>query len=331
MPSRRSSVKLVTLHTSAPTPKSVGEQLRRRPAPRAGSCPSPAAATLAPSLGGCASRYMPAQDALLGALRHRRVLVVLVHQREVVEDVLLLADHPPQAVADDHRDLVAVGRVVGDAVRDRRAQQVRVAVLVLQALAVERRAPGGAAEQEPARAAVAGGPGEVADPLEAEHRVVDVERDRRDAVVGVRRARGDPGGHRAGLVDALLEHLAVLVLAVEHQLVAVLGRVELADLAEDAELAEHALHAERARLVGHDRDDVLADLLVAQDRREDPDERHRRRDLAVAGAVELALERGQLRASAATRALRRRAGSEPPSAARRSRMNSTSGESSGGL
>ena len=56
----------------------------------------------------------------------------------------------------------------------------------------------------------------------------------------------------------------MLVLAVEHQLLGVLGRVELADLAEDAELAEHALHAERARLVGDDRDDVRAELLVAQ-------------------------------------------------------------------
>ena len=55
------------------------------------------------------------------------------------------------------------------------------------------------------------------------------------------------------------------------------------------------LHAEGARLVGHDRHDVLADLLVAHERREDPDERHRRRDLALAGAVELGLERRQLR------------------------------------
>ena len=131
-----------------------------------------------------------------------------------------------------------------------------MAVLVLQALAVERRAAGGAAEQEAARPAVAGRPREVADPLEAEHRVEDVERDHRHAVVGVRRRRGDPGGERARLVDALLEDLALLVLAVEHQLLGVLGLVELADLAEDPELAEHALHAERARLVGHDRHDV---------------------------------------------------------------------------
>ena len=67
-------------------------------------------------------------------------------------------------------------------------------------------------------------------------------------------------GERAGLVDALLKDLALLVLLVEHELVGVLGLVQLAELAEDPELPEHALHAERARLVGHDRDDVLADL-----------------------------------------------------------------------
>src|SRR3712207_8448537 len=53
--------------------------------------------------------------------------------------------------------------------------------------------------------------------------------------------------------SALLQELPALVLLVEHELVRVLGPVELADLAEDAELAEHALHAEGAALVGHDR------------------------------------------------------------------------------
>ncbi len=38
--------------------------------------------------------------------------------------------------------------------------------------------------------------------------------------------------------------------------------VKLAGVGVDADLAEHAFHAERARFVGHDRHDVLADLLV---------------------------------------------------------------------
>ena len=89
-----------------------------------------------------------------------------------------------------------------------------VAVLVLQAFAVERGAAGGAAEQEAPAAHVGGGPDQVADALEAEHRVVDVERDHRHAVVGVGGARGDERRHRAGFGDALFENLAVLGLAV---------------------------------------------------------------------------------------------------------------------
>ena len=85
-----------------------------------------------------------------------------------------------------------------------------VAVLVLQALAVERRAAGGAAEQEAARAHVARRPDEIADALEAEHRVVDVERDHRHVVVRVRRSPAAiHEAHAPGLVDALLQDLAL--------------------------------------------------------------------------------------------------------------------------
>jgi hypothetical protein len=52
-----------------------------------------------------------------------------------------------------------------------------VTVLVLQPLAVERRAPGGAADQEAAQRMSPAAQIEVADPLEAEHRVEDVEGD----------------------------------------------------------------------------------------------------------------------------------------------------------
>ena len=37
----------------------------------------------------------------------------------------------------------------------------------------------------------------------------------------------------------------MLVLPVEHEVLGILRRVELADLREDAELPEHALHPER--------------------------------------------------------------------------------------
>ena len=66
-----------------------------------------------------------------------------------------------------------------------------VAVLVLQPFAGQRRAAGRAAKQEPARARVGGRPDQVADALHAEHRVVDEERNRVDAVgrVGACRRR----------------------------------------------------------------------------------------------------------------------------------------------
>ncbi|MCY1339441.1 hypothetical protein D9M69_253240 [compost metagenome] len=165
-----------------------------------------------------------------------------------------------------------------------------VPVLVLQALAVQRGAPGSAADQEAAGPAVAGRPGEVADALQAEHRVEDVERQHRLVVVAVGGAGGDEGGHGAGFVDAFLEDLALLVLAVEHHLVLVDGLVELADRGIDAELAEHALHAEGARLVGNDRHDARAELLVLDQLREDAHEGHGGGNLAVAGAVEDRLE-----------------------------------------
>src|SRR6266508_596249 len=67
------------------------------------------------------------------------------------------------------------------------------------------RARAGAAQEEAPGTDVAGRPGQVADPLEAEHRVVDVERDHRGVARRVRRGGGDPAGHGPRLVDALLE------------------------------------------------------------------------------------------------------------------------------
>ena len=173
---------------------------------------------------------------------------------------------------------------------------MRMPVLVLQAFAVQRGAPGGRAEQEAARALVGGGPGKVADALQAEHRVEDVERHRDLVRMAVRRRRRDPGANRARLVDALLEDLALLVLAVVHHLVLVHRLVLLALRREDAELAEHAFHAEGARLVRNDRHDALAQFLVAHQRGEDPHERHGGRDLAaLARALEHLLERRERR------------------------------------
>ena len=142
--------------------------------------------------------------------------VVFVHQRQVVIDVLLLGIHAAHSVLDDDRYLVAESRIVGNAVRYRRCVQMGMPVLVLETFAIEGRSSGSAAEQEAARTHVAGGPCQIADPLEAEHRVENVEGDHRHAVRRIARRRRYPVAHRARLVDPFLQDLAVLALLVEH-------------------------------------------------------------------------------------------------------------------
>ena len=238
----------------------------------------------------------PLENALLRAFGHRRMRVILVQRGDVEIDVLVVDIHALQAGADDDGDFVGIGRVVADAIRDRRGEHVAMAVLVLQPLAVQGRAPGGSPDQEAARAHVARRPGEIADALEPEHRIIDVERDHRRVRRRIGGARGDERGHRAGLVDALLQDLALRILAVIHQLIGVLRPIELALLAENADLAEQALHAEGAALVGHDRHDARPDRLVAQQRRQDAHERHRRGNFApFGGRVQQRVERGQRR------------------------------------
>src|SRR5438132_750138 len=80
--------------------------------------------------------------------------VVLVADGDVIEHVLLPFEHAPGAVVDDGRELVAEARVVGAAIRHRRRGEMRRAVLVLQALARQRGAPGGAADEAAARAGI---------------------------------------------------------------------------------------------------------------------------------------------------------------------------------
>ncbi len=195
----------------------------------------------------------------------------------------------------DDGELVAVGRIEAAAVGNERRRDLTLSVFVLQALAVERRAARRRAEKEAARPAVAGRPDQIADALEAEHRVEDVERNHRQVVIRVRRAGGDPRRERPRLVDAFLENLSELVFAIPHQLLGILRTIELADRRVDAQLPEHAFHSERARLVGNDRHDARADRVVARDGVENANEGHRRRDGAIAAALQLRVEHRQLR------------------------------------
>ena len=112
----------------------------------------------------------------LDAGRHRRLHVVLVHAGDVIENTLLLGKHAPQAVVDDDRQFVCIRRIVGDAVGDRRRNDLAVTVLMLQALAGQGRAACGCANEKAARLNVACGPDEVADALKAEHQGLRVLR-----------------------------------------------------------------------------------------------------------------------------------------------------------
>ena len=120
------------------------------------------------------------------------MMVVFIEGGDIVEDVFLLLEHPPQAVLDDHRQLIGEGGIVGHAIGDELGEQQAVAILMLQTFTGQRRAPGSTADQKAPRPLVAGRPGQIADALEAEHRIVDVERNHVDAMVAVSGAGGDP-------------------------------------------------------------------------------------------------------------------------------------------
>ena len=193
MPSRRSSLKLGQLQMSAAIAEVVLQELRRRDDfAQDGAAPEKLDARRLLLSRPFAEQVHAAAYSLLCAFRHRRVRVVLVHQRDVVVDVVLILEHTPQPILDDDRDLIGKRRIVGDAVGDGGGEQVAVAILVLQPFAVEGRASGGAAEQEAAGAHIARRPGEIAHALQPKHRVVDVERDHRHVARAVRGRGRDP-------------------------------------------------------------------------------------------------------------------------------------------
>ena len=163
----------------------------------------------------------------LGQRGHRVVLVVEGDVIENVGVVTAAAIHAMQPLLHDRGHLVGKGRVVRLARRHGRGMHQRVTVLVLQPFAHQRRAAGGGAQQEPACARIGRLPDEVADALEAEHRIERVERHHRHATSGVGRAGGDEAGRRAGLGDPFLEDLAVGCLCVAEQHLVVDGFVLL--------------------------------------------------------------------------------------------------------
>src|SRR5690606_24014151 len=77
-------------------------------------------------------------NTLFCTFRHGRHGIVFVQGSDVVEDVLrLLTVHATQAILDDNRYFIGVGRVIGDAVQDGVRQDMAVTIFVLQTFAVK--------------------------------------------------------------------------------------------------------------------------------------------------------------------------------------------------
>ena len=158
-----------------------------------------------------------------------------------------------------------------------------MAVLVLEAFAGERGPAGRGAYQEALATRIGERPDEVAHALQAEHRVVDVERDHGQAVVRVGGAGRGEGAHRTALGDALLENLAALGFLVIQEHLLIDRVVELSLASVDADLAKQRFHAERAGFVGNDGHHLPAQFGVAQQQGEHADEGHGSGDVATLG------------------------------------------------
>src|SRR5215470_9451616 len=113
-----------------------------------------------------------------------------------------------------------------------------VPVLVLQTFPSQRSAPRSSSEQEASCAHISSSPNQVADALEAEHRVINEKRDRIDPVIGVRGARGDKRADRTGFGDSFFEDLPVFGFFVVKQSIHIDRLVELADAGINSHLAE---------------------------------------------------------------------------------------------
>ena len=228
--------------------------------------------------------------------RHRRHDVVLVVEREVVEDVAVLVRASPLRTS-------ARARPARSRPPRRRTPGRRPGTPAPCWRAPTSGRPGAAGPRRAAsygrrwrragsRAPGVGGlPDQVADTLESEHRIERVERHHRDPARRVARGGGDEARHRAGFGDAFFEDLTLLRLAVAEQQVVVDRLVLLPLRGVDVELAEQGVHAERAGLVGDDRHDARPDRFVAAQVAQQAGEAHRGAHLLLAGARAHLLER----------------------------------------
>mmetsp|Transcript_68294 Transcript_68294/g.160067 ORF Transcript_68294/g.160067 Transcript_68294/m.160067 type:complete len:277 (-) Transcript_68294:976-1806(-) len=175
--------------------------------------------------------------------------MVLVVQRDVINQVLVFAPHLLDAVLDDVGNFVGKGGIPTDHCRIRSPNQQGVAVLVLKTFTIQRSATGCGTEEKASSSGVGGLPNDVPDPLKAEHRVVDEERHRRTLLRRVRGASCDPGAQRTRFADALLKDLPIGRLSILHQDVMVHRRVVLPEGSMDLELVKEGVQSKCPGLV----------------------------------------------------------------------------------
>ena len=230
------------------------------------------------------------QDVFFCAFRHIRVSVVLVHQGDVVEHVFVIGIHTAQTVLNDNGYFVLEGWIVSYTVWNQICLNMAVAVFVLQTFTVQRCTAGSTTQQEAACVHIACCPCQVANALETEHRVVDVERNHRKVAVGVAGCSCDPVSHCARLVNTFLQDLTVDGFFIEHQLVFILRGILLAFRVPNTVLAEHAFHTESTAFVRNDRYDAFADFFVFQQSGQDAYESHGGGEFTVTAGFQLGIK-----------------------------------------
>ena len=167
-----------------------------------------------------------------------------------------------QAIHDDDGGLVVIGWVVGPDQRKRDRVQVAMAVLMLQTFAVQSCAARCTAEQKAFGSHVTCGPDQIANALEPEHRVIDVERNHIDAVRRVGSSGCIKAGHGTGFGNTLFKDLTVSGFLVVGDHVRIDGIVQLSRMSVDANFAEHPFHTKSTRFVGNDRNDVATNFRI---------------------------------------------------------------------
>ena len=158
-----------------------------------------------------------------------------------------------------------------------------VTILMLQSLAGESGSARGSTQQESTDAHVGCGPDQIPNALEAEHRVINKERDCIDAMVGVRATGSDERADRSGFSDAFFKNLPVFRFFVIQQRVHIDGLIELADAGINSHLTKQSFHTEGASFIWDDGNDQFSNLGIAQQLRQQSYEDHGGRNFAALG------------------------------------------------